>query len=289
VSPGPDPRTFLSGESGTVAGKRLTATRSLQDGLIDLVESARGTARRLDRLASAEPRRRVLILSIYGPDSLLPAARETLSSQRHETAFAFGARADADPALAGETVVERLEGGKFENLNRVLREAPSPGEFDWTLVVDDDVVLPVRFLDRFVALCGRFRLDLAQPAQTRTSHAAWRVMRRRPFSALRETRFVEIGPVTAFGRRAATELLPFPPLRMGWGLDVHWAAVAEERGWRRGVADALPVVHRAVPVAAGYGRDEAVDEARRFLAGKPYLTNAAVQQTLVTHRRVPAP
>ena len=51
---------------------------------------------------------------------------------------------------------------------------------------------------------------------------------------MRETRFVEIGPVTAFGRAAAAELLPFPELRYGWGLDLHWAAVAAERGWRLG-------------------------------------------------------
>jgi hypothetical protein len=287
---GPDPDTFLSGESGAVTGRRLTASRLLQDRLIDLVEVARGTARRLDLLADAESRRRVLILSIYGPGSRLAEARAgSLASERHETSFAFGAQGDAEPALRDETVADHLSGGKFENLNRVLRETPPPGEFDWTLVVDDDVELPARFLDRFVGICGRYRLDLAQPAQTRASHAAWRVVRRHPLSALRETRFVEIGPVTAFRRPVAAELLPFPPLRMGWGLDVHWAALAEERGWRLGVVDALPVVHRGAPVAASYGREEATDEARRFLTGKQYLGGEAAQQTLATHRRVPAP
>ena len=97
-----------------------------------------------------------------------------------------------------------------------------------------------RFLDRFVAVLEAFGLDLAQPAQTLRSHSAWKVTRRRPASLVRETRFVEIGPVTAFSRRAAAELLPFPELRYGWGLDLHWAAVAGRRGWRLGVVDALP-------------------------------------------------
>ena len=66
-----------------------------------------------------------------------------------------------------------------------------------------------------------------------------------PASLVRETRFVEIGPLTAFGRRAAAELLPFPELRFGWGLDLHWAALAAERGWRLGVVDATPVRHEA--------------------------------------------
>ena len=46
--------------------------------------------------------------------------------------------------------------------------------------MDDDVALPPRFTDRFVALFEHLGLDLAQPAQTWRSHAAWRVTRRRP-------------------------------------------------------------------------------------------------------------
>jgi hypothetical protein len=280
---------FLSGESGEVSGPRLRVTRAFEDGLLDLVETARGTARRLDRLADAEPPRRVRVLSLYREGSMLARARTALSSNRHEVSFAFGALAGVDPALADWTVAEGLQAGKFENLNRVLAAVPDGEEPDWTIVVDDDVSLPPRFLDRFLALCGRFGLELAQPAQTRSSHAAWRVVRRRPFSALRETRFVEIGPVTAFGRAAASQLLPFPDLRFGWGLDLHWAAVADERGWRRGVADALPVGHRSAPVAAAYGHADAIEEGRRFLTGRPYLTSAAAQETLAVHRRVPAP
>jgi hypothetical protein len=141
-------------------------------------------------------------------------------------------------------VAEELTGGKFENLNRVLEAAgastagaPAP---DWTIAIDDDVRLPRAFLDRFVAVCEAFDLDLAQPAQTLRSHSAWKVTRRRPATLVRETRFVEIGPVTAFGRAAAAELVPFPELRYGWGLDLHWAALAAERGWRRGRGLPLP-------------------------------------------------
>jgi hypothetical protein len=161
-----------------------------------------------------------------------------------------------------------------------------PGEApDWTLVVDDDVALPARFLDRFVGLCERFGLAMAQPAQSRSSHAAWTVTRRQPGALLRETRFVEIGPVTAFRRDAASELIPFPPLRFGWGLDAHWAAVAEERGWRLGVADSLAVRHDEGAVAATYSGDDAIEEARRFLADRPYLPAARLQETLAVHRR----
>ena len=145
---------------------------------------------------------------------------------------------------------------------------------DWVLVVDDDVVLPRGFLDRF--LHHARGLQLAQPAHRRHSHAAWPHTRRRAGAPVRPTTFVEIGPVTAIHRTAFAELLPFPDLRMGWGLDAHWAAVAAARGWRMGIVDATPILHQ-VPVAGGYGREEAVAEARDFLATRPYVPRDGVR------------
>ena len=112
--------------------------------------------------------------------------------------------------------------------------------------------------------------------------------RRRPASLVRETRFVEIGPVTAFSRRAAAELLPFPELRYGWGLDLHWAAIAARRGWRLGVVDALPVRHESGVVADAYPREAAEAEAARFLADRPYLPSAQAGEVVAVHRRAPA-
>jgi hypothetical protein len=109
------------------------------------------------------------------------------------------------------------------------------------------------------------------------------VTRRRPGATARETNFVEIGPVTAFHRDTFSTLLPFPELRMGWGLDVHWAAVAGERGWPIGVVDATPVGHTLRPAGEAYPRRQAVAEARRFLEGKPYVSRDEVR-TLRGHR-----
>jgi len=242
-------------------------------------------ARRADALARSAPRRSVLVIGIYRPDSLLPQALEGLTSAHHDVRLALGATAAPDPALVAGTVAEGLTGGKFANLNRVLAKAPTDS-FDWLLVVDDDLRLPARFIDRFVALCERFELDLAQPAQSQRSHSAWRVTRRRPASLVRETRFVEIGPLTAFSRRAAGELLPFPELRFGWGLDLHWAALAAERGWRLGVVDATPVRHEAATVGSAYPTADARAEAARFLADRSYLPAARAGEVVAIHRRV---
>jgi hypothetical protein len=151
------------------------------------------------------------------------------------------------------------------------------------LVIDDDVELPRGFLDRFLFLCERFSLTLAQPAHRLHSHAAWEVTRRRPGSVVRETSFVEIGPVTAFAAPSFEVLLPFPELRMGWGLDMHWAALAREHGWRCGVIDAVAIRHRAAPAAASYPREEAIAEGAAFLEGRAHITAAEAQRTIATH------
>jgi len=285
----PDPGTFTSGESGHVSGLRQVAVRTVADRALDLAGRLRGTGRRLDRLAARNPPRRVLALSVYRPGApLAPAVARELSRSRHDVRLAFASTGAADPALADATVLTDLAGGKFPNMNRILEALEEEaGAFDWILVVDDDVRLPPCFLDRFLALCEAFALDLAQPAQTLRSHAAWRVTRRRARPLLRRTRFVEIGPVTAFGPRATAALMPFPELRFGWGLELHWAARAEEENWRLGIADALPVRHELSPVGSTYGHDDAVAEAQRFLTGRPFLSSTAAQETLEAHGRLP--
>jgi hypothetical protein len=308
---------LFSGDAGDVTHPWRRAKRTVGEAAFTAIDAALLTGPRVDRLARAQPQRRVLVASVYRPGSLLADALPRLASDRHEVTLALGAVEAAEPLLAEHTVSEGLRGGKFGNLNRVLeavsaeaaakasrsaagpsRSAAGPSgsaagpstsaplDFDWILVVDDDLVLPPRFLDRFVALCERFGLDLAQPAQTLRSHSAWRVTRRRPASLVRETRFVEIGPLTAFGRRTAAELLPFPDLRFGWGLDLHWAALAQKRGWRLGVVDATPVRHESATVASTYPRAEAEAEAADFLASRPYLPASRAGEIVAVHRRM---
>jgi hypothetical protein len=285
VSAAPSPETFLSGRTGHVGPRRGVPLRAA-DALLDLELRLRGVPRRLDRLVATTPSREVLALCVYRPESdRTTAAASELAATKHRLRLAFGSTGAPRPELAAPTLVEGLAGGKFENLDVLLRAAGA-GDPDWIVVVDDDVVLPERFLDRLLAVCEHFGLELAQPAQTLASHAAWPVTRRRRRSLARETRFVEIGPVTLFGRGAAAELLPFPELRYGWGLDLHWAAVARERGWRLGVVDAVPVRHDAAGVASSYPHSDALAEAQRFLSERSYLPAAEAAETLTVHREL---
>jgi hypothetical protein len=282
-----DPASFVSGDAGDVTDPWRRAKRTAGELAYGALDALTATRLRTARLARDTPRRDVLVIGVYREGSLMPEALQTLHSNSHNVRIALGSTGAADPALDADTVATGLAGGKFENLNELLPKADH-ASVDWLLVVDDDVRLPRAFLDRFVAVCEAFGLDLAQPAQTLRSHSAWKVTRKRPASLVRETRFVEIGPVTAFSRRAAAELLPFPELRYGWGLDLHWAAIAGQRGWRLGVVDALPVRHESSLVGAAYSREDAEAEAARFLADRPYLSSARAGEVIAVHRRAPA-
>jgi hypothetical protein len=280
----PDPETFLSGEHGEVGGRR-GALRRAADVALDRWLATSGALGRIDLVGESVPPRDVLVASVYRPPGdLLHEALLEMASSRHRVRLAIGS---TGAASLPDTAAHDLGGGKFENLNALIGGGALGADSrdpDWLLVVDDDVVVPERFLDRMIALAEHFGLALAQPAQSLASHAAWRVARRRPRSLLRETRFAEIGPVTLFGREAIAELLPFPDLRYGWGLDLAWASVARDRGWRVGIADALPVKHESASVGSSYPAGEAIEEAQRFLSTRPYLSSTAAQETLATHR-----
>ena len=261
---------FLSGTSGQVFGIRATSRALAADAVCDAAELLRLQRWRLARAARRWPRRRVLALGIerVGMPNVLDSAQRELLRSRHRVQFQRTAAGDR---------------GKFENLNALLARHPAAGH-DWLLVIDDDVELPAGFLDRFLFLAERFGLRLAQPAHRHRSHAAWAVTRRHALTVVRETAFVEIGPVVAFQATTFDVLLPFPPLRFGWGLDANWSAIARQQSWPIGVIDATPVRHAQRRIASSYSIEAAIAEGREFLAQRPHVSVAEARCTLVSHR-----
>jgi hypothetical protein len=278
-----DPAGVLSGESGIVTGRRARLRGRLRDIGDEAASWLRLVPPRLDRAARSADGA-VHVIGVYGVDhgEIAQGVSELRRSHRRVT-FALGALDQRAPALEQETVLTGLRGrGKFENLNALLAEAPR-GDARWLVVIDDDVALPRGFLDRFLFVCERLGLQLAQPALTHTSHAAWRVFRRRRWAVARTTHMVEIGPLTAFSAPVADALLPFPPLRMGWGLDAHWGALARERGWRLGVVDATPIRHTSRITASGYDRREALVELQGFLTERSWIDRNTANCVIETH------
>jgi GT2 family glycosyltransferase len=273
IDPTPEPAPadeFVSGQSGYVAGRRAVALAHLADAVAD--SRAQLTRRRLAADSSRwAPVRHVHVLALERADApnILPGALAELQRSRHRVTVARGQAGDR---------------GRFENLNRLAAASPELAGADWLIVLDDDVALPPGFLNNFLFLAERHDLTLAQPAHRRLSHAAWPVTRRRAGSVLRQTAFVEIGPLVAFRQNALVHLLPFPGLRVGWGVDAHWAALANEHAWRVGVIDATAISHALRPVATSYDQSAAMAESRAFLAAHSHITAAQAARTLQTHR-----
>ncbi|MDQ8043604.1 MAG: glycosyltransferase [Solirubrobacteraceae bacterium] len=244
---------FMSGRSGHVAGKRGQLLRAA-DLLLDLLRTPITAVESLR--ARRVPQRRLLAVAIARNPAAFDPIAASLTATHHAVDL------DVQP------IDHR---GKFERLNAILA-AHDLTQYDHVLLVDDDVELPRGFTDRLVWATERAGLLLAQPAHRRHSHAAWPVTRRRLPHAARLTHFVEIGPITLLRGAALEQLVPFPAdLTMGWGLDVHWAALARDAGWPIGVVDSTPLLH-VNPVAGGYGREPVVEAARTFLADRPYVT-----------------
>ena len=275
-----------------LGSRRRDVARSATARLLDLALAARGAApwtqRDLDRAAERAPRARVTVLGIYQPDGEEDMARAVseLRACRHAVEVILGATAKASAALRADTVAEGMRAGKFANLNRLLEQS-GKDESDWFLLLDDDVSLPRRFLDRLLGVAESLRLDLCQPAQTWSSHAAWRVTRRRPALA-RRTNFVETGPVTLLRRPVLEAVTPFSEEGMGWGQCLHWGALAQSHDWRLSIVDALAVRHERRATASAYGEEAALEAARGYLAEHDHISFAKADETLETFGRLPS-
>ena len=188
--------------------------------------------------------------------------------------LAFGATAAAEPALLASTR------GRAAARRQVREPQPAcwrPRPASSTGCSSSTTTCACRTASSTASSGSAPTSSSTSPSRPRRqrSHSAWRVTRRRPASLVRETRFVEIGPLTAFGRRAAAELLPFPDAALRLG-----ARPALGRAGRASAAGASawstppPCATRPRSWAAPTARADARAEAARFLADRPYLPAA---------------
>lgn len=208
--------------------------------------------RLIERHAQTMARQRILVVGVEVPargDALRRIAAELARSRHHVDVSLLPMRGK----------------GKFEHVDDAIRAAGQPVlDFDWLIIADDDIAVPRRFTDRYIAAASLADLALSQPAHRFLSHASYQITRRRFRSIVRRTGFVEIGPLTVLRRDAIAALVPFPASRSAFGIDVLWGQTARERGWKIGIVDALPIRHLR-PIGGGYDVGVAVQEGRELL------------------------
>src|SRR5581483_6749319 len=144
------------------------------------------------RPSDAEPHR-VLVLGIAMADRQNTAEDviASMESDRHEVVqrwIALGDEPDTPLLTAATAEIVRERVPKYELLHRLLAREPL-GTYDHVVITDDDVVLPRRFLDSFLAFQDRFGFALAQPARTSTSYIDHPIVEQQLGTLARETRF----------------------------------------------------------------------------------------------------
>jgi hypothetical protein len=233
--------------------------------------------------------RRVLALGVHltgQPSRAVEISRELGASRSWRVEQAWVAFGPESPplALAGVTVWHsRKLRPKFTVLNELLARSLKD-DHAHVLFVDDDIGLPSRFVDDYLALVERHDLALAQPARTHGSYLDHHFVEQLDGLDARWTRFVEIGPLFSVRRDALGLLTPFDPLSpMGWGYDFAWPVVMERHGLKMGVVDATPVAHDLRPPVKNYSYAKAVRAMRRFLAATPHLSRAEAFRIIEAH------
>jgi len=173
-----------------------------------------------------------------------------------------------------QVTVMNIQNGlpKFSLLNTLLAEE-TLGTYDFIIVSDDDISMPIGFLDTYLDLVVRYNFALAQPARTHKSYIDHPFVEQLDGLKARRTRFVEIGPVISIRRDAFTALLPFDEsASMGWGLDFVWPCIIEKLGLRMGIIDAIPVEHSMRKPVKHYRYDETNQSMKEYLSLTPHLS-----------------
>lgn len=160
---------------------------------------------------------------------------------------------------------------KYHAVRRIIRDQFKP-HHDYVMIIDDDVILPPYFFDKFFKIVKALGLVLSQPALTRDSSTgigplACNLQIDGAIAHL--TQFVETGPVTCFGKRIVLSVPFVGDSPMGWGLDFVWARICRDKRYPIGVVDSLPVQHCLRKVAKWY------DRKTEYLLMRAYLSKTA--------------
>ena len=217
--------------------------------------------RRLQKAAQQTPPQTILLASVEVPlrkADLARVVKQISSRTRHHVTTAITAMAPV---------------GKYDNIARAISPFDLT-QYDWLLVIDDDIEIPDGFLDILLYFGHAHQLKLAQPAHKFRSYSTYRITERHWASLARYTGYVECGPVTLFHRDTFSDLMPFPSLRWAWGLDVKWSDIAHRRGWKLGIVDAIPIAHLR-PVGKSYDYKAAREEAEEFIRRQRISMSAA--------------
>jgi GT2 family glycosyltransferase/glycosyltransferase involved in cell wall biosynthesis len=245
----------------------------------EIIEARRPTLAPVlcDRLRAASSPGTALVTGIYladRPTAVVDIAARLAQPSEWEVQQRWIALGGDPPTAEVADVtarVARKPTPKFELLNAILADE-NLDDYDYVLVMDDDVVVPNGFIDALLTLQRDLGFALAQPARTSNSYIDHPIVEQQRGALARQTHFVEIGPVFSVHRTAYDLVFPFDLTSpMGWGYENVWAYEAEHLGLKLGILDAVPVDHSLRKPVAYYSWHDANGQRDRFLARNDHL------------------
>lgn len=232
----------------------------------------------LNDILHKQTRRKVLVAGIYLVDkeNLIPQiTRELTNTSNWSLEQRWGAlgkgRPNSDLAPFTTQVID-TPAPKFLLLNQLLK-AIDLHDFEYVLISDDDIRLPIGFLDHYLELVSRYDFAIAQPARSHDSYIDhWFVEQLDGIDA-RQTQFVEIGPFFSLHRSVFDYFLPFDETSpMGWGNDFVWPILAEKHNFKMGIIDAVPVAHNLRKPVAYYDYEANKNAMNKYLSERSHLS-----------------
>lgn len=118
----------------------------------------------------------------------------------------------------------KKEGFKFQNFYEFSKEADM-NHYDATWIVDDDIQMPTRQINKMFTIFHHHDLWLGQPSYDSRTLSPWDISRHDSNYHLRFTNFIENG-VAIFSKHALNTCLPtMKDIKSGWGADFIWPTV----------------------------------------------------------------
>lgn len=171
---------------------------------------------------------------------------------------------------------------KYVLINRLLSSVQL-SRYEYLVICDDDIDLPLGFLDDFLELQRHLDFRLAQPARTSDSYIDHPLVERRAGVLARQTWFVECGPLVSLHASIYDLMLPFElESPMGWGYENIWSYRLGQRGLKMGIIDGIPVGHRMRAPGSHYDTSEAREGKRRLLRAYSHRPDWECFKTLET-------
>jgi hypothetical protein len=216
--------------------------------------------------------KRLLVLGVYlagrqnNIDDIVPTILRTRGIKVTQRWIALGGEPKTKE-VADVTVGTILRAQpKFQIINGLLAKE-TLSQYDYVILMDDDIVLPNAFLDHFVPLQDRLGFSIAQPARTSNSYIDHPIVEQQKGVLARRTLFVEIGPVVSFHKSAYELVFPFDLTSpMGWGYENVWAYRLEQAQMTMGIIDATPVDHSLRKPVDFYSWEEANRQRSLYLS-----------------------